>query len=150
MFNYLRFRWKLRNMERWQRKTSASYSKDMAAARKRGATRDELQEIMGLAHDEDRTYDTDIYGLHTRYLLAEAHRLIVPVPSWEDGESWDEGFSNNLTKKGINDLRAAIRAEKKVRREQVLMWVPAATALTGLAGAAIGVIAAWFGFGTAK
>jgi hypothetical protein len=83
--------------------------------------------------------------------MAEANRLIVPTPDWQDKESWEEEDRRRyLNNKGINDLRTAIRAEKKLRREQILMWVPAMTAFTGLAGAAIGVIAAWFGFGPTK
>jgi 5-formyltetrahydrofolate cyclo-ligase len=151
MFEYLRFRRELMEIERWQRKADAKYKKDIAAARKRGAMRDEVLQIESLAQFEDRTADEDIQRAHTRYLWREAHRLFIPTPHHEDEESWEEvGNRQVLTRKGINDLRAAIRAEKKVRREQVLMWVPAATALTGLAGAAIGVIAAWFGFGTPK
>jgi hypothetical protein len=148
MLEYLRFRWRLAREERMRRKTNAKYQADLTAARARGAKRDEIQEIDSLAFFEDRTYDQDIHRLHTRYLLAEANKLIVPIADWDDEESWEEEDGRHyLTNKGINELRAAIRTEKKLRREQILMWVPAMTAFTGLAGATIGVIAAWFGFG---
>jgi hypothetical protein len=75
--------------ERWRRKASAKYRKDLAAARARGAKRDEIQEIP-FGFFEDRTYDQDIHRLHMRYLMAEANGLIVPTPDWQDKESWEE------------------------------------------------------------
>jgi hypothetical protein len=97
-------------------------------------------------------FDEEIYRIHTRYLFAEAHRLVIPTAHFHRKESWEDGptGARHLTLDAINELRSAIRAEKKVRREAFLMWVPAITALTGLAGAAIGLIFAWFGLESPK
>jgi hypothetical protein len=143
MIDYLRFRWELYREERWQRKTAAAYDKDIAAAKKRGEKHDKIYEIESLAHHEYTTFDEEITRLHTRHLMTEAHRLIIPTPAWDDKESWEENEygPRALTRKGLNDLRAAVRAEKKVRRETILMWVPVFTAATGLAGALIGLAA---------
>jgi hypothetical protein len=142
MLGYLRFRWKLWRNERWQRQTAAGYNRDIEAAKKRGDSHQKIYEIESIARHEDQTYDEDIHTLHTRYLFSEAHRLILPTPDWEDKALWedDEYAPRRLNRKGIAELRAAIRAETKVRREQFLMWIPAIGALTGLVGAAIGLV----------
>jgi hypothetical protein len=127
MFQYLRFRWRLWEVDRRRRRESAD---------------DEYDETI---------YTDEISRLHTIHLWGQANRLIVPIPAPGDKTAWEDRTDDlYLTPKGINDLRAAIRAEKKQRREAVLMWVPAISALTGLAGAAIGLVAAWFGGAPAK
>jgi hypothetical protein len=68
------------------------------------------------------------------------------MPDFSDSEMWEERSGHYwLSTKGIYGLKLSIRAEKKAKREAILMWVPAITALTGLFGALIGVLAAWFG-----
>jgi hypothetical protein len=49
-----------------------------------------------------------------------------------------------LSRAGINELRSAIRAEKKARVERFLMWAPG---ITGILGAAIGLAAILIGKG---
>jgi len=74
----------------------------------------------------------------TRYLLREANRLIIPTPPYNDKERWEEQWGYwHLTTKGINELRSAIRAEKKLKREAFLMWLPFFTTVTGMLGAAL-------------
>jgi hypothetical protein len=86
-------------------------------------------------------------ALYTGMLETEARRLHVPVPMrpWQTGrnEEWtrqDMTETWALTPEGIVRLRAAIRAEKRDRRESVLAWAPFVTAMTGLAGTVIGLI----------
>jgi hypothetical protein len=138
-------------VERSQSKTGKAYGRDIAVAKKRGDNRDELDSLMSQASHEYQTYEDEIHRLHTRYLWREANRLLLPVPEIDDKEAWEEEYGRrHLTRKGINDLRTAVRLEMKLRREAVLMWVPAITALTGLAGAAIGVLFTWFGLAPPK
>src|SRR3954468_1186471 len=112
MFQYLKFRWRLWQVDRRRRRESAD---------------DEFDET---------NYTDEINRLHTLHLRGEANRLILPLPAFGDKTAWENRTDDlYLTIKGINDLRAAIRAEKKQRREAILMWVPAISALTGLAGA---------------
>src|SRR5947209_20489083 len=117
MFEYLRFRRSLWELERRRRQASAE---------------DEYDESI---------YADEVSSLHTRYLWEEANRLIIPTPPPADMTAWDGRTDDlRLTLKGINDLRAAIRVEKKLRREEVLMWMPAIAALTGLAVASSGLM----------
>ena len=152
MFDYLVLRWKLAWLARGRRQVYAKFDREIAEARQRRAKRDEIRAIEENRHHERREFDEEVYELHTRYLFAEANRLIIPTAEFHAEEAWEEGPTGkrHLILPKINQLRALIRAEKKAGREQFLMWVPAITALTGLAGAAIGVIAAWFGFGSPK
>jgi hypothetical protein len=122
-----------------------------AAAKRRGASEEEIRQLgAGEVYDQG-SYEDAVRSLHTGHLWQEANRLIVPTPPPADETAWDwQQDDLRLTDKGINDLRAAIRAEKKLRREVVLMWVPAISALTGLAGAAIGLVVTWFGAGSPK
>jgi hypothetical protein len=144
MLEHLRFRWGLWRIERARQNTSAAYDKDIAEAKKRGDKQDEIYDLENVANHEDNTYAEEIYRLHTRYLWREANRLIVPTPASDDKKAWEDVWGHrHLTHKGINDLRAAIRVEKKLRREQFLMWLPAVVALIGLAGALTGLISVW-------
>jgi hypothetical protein len=152
MFAYLQFRWKLWRVERWRKDAAAKFDKEIVDARKRGAKGNEIYEIESNAHHEDRMLDEDVYRLHTRYLFAEAHRLVIPTAKFHEKESWEDGptGARHLTLAAINELRAAIRTEKKVRRELLLIWVPAIAGLTGLAGALTGLVSIWFGSGSTK
>lgn len=147
MFAYLRFRWKLGRLERWRKDTAAKSEKEMAAARRRHAKGDEIYEIESNAHYEDRMYDEEVYRLHTRYLFSEAHRLVISTAKFHEKESWEDGptGARHLTLAALNELRAVIREEKKVRRELLLMWVPAIAGLTGLVGALTGLVSILFG-----
>lgn len=141
MFDYLRFRWKLWRVERWRRATEAKYDKELKEARERKATWKELHEIEERAFWEGRVYDEDVWELHTRYLFAEANRLVIPTAEYHAPEAWEEGRTGRyLSLKSLNELRATVRAEKKVRREAWLMWVPLITTLTGLGGVIVGVL----------
>jgi hypothetical protein len=141
MFDYLRFWWKLRRVERWRRGTEAKYDKELKEARQRKAMGTELHEIGERAFWENRVYDEEVWQLHTRYLFAEANRLVIPTAEYHAPEAWEEGGTGRyLTLKSLNELRAAVRAEKKFRREAWLTWVPLITALTGLCGVIVGVL----------
>jgi hypothetical protein len=72
------------------------------------------------------------------YLISEAYRLFIPLPDWDKQDKVGSGdtVKHVLTRDAINELRSAIRAEKKARVEQFLMWVPG---IVGILGAAIGL-----------
>jgi hypothetical protein len=63
---------------------------------------------------------TDIQRAKTSQLLKTADRLGLPIPPYDDHESWDttsSKFNGFLTAKAQTQLRQAIRQEKKERRE---------------------------------
>ncbi len=105
----------------------------------------DVNEIGGLysqASYEDMECTDEIQELNTRYLITEAEKLIIPVPSREKNSGfWEESRitgSDHLTTKGIAELRSAIRKESRERKAAILIWV---TALIGLVGAVSGLIA---------
>jgi hypothetical protein len=144
MFDYLRFRIRVRRLEKLIR----THRK---AAKRRVVWGDDWRKAIKEAEEswkeKEESFRNIIYSIHTDYLRSEAHRLVVPMPDQTDDTVWRRACPEGkpefeyLTAKGINDLRAAIRAEKKVRREHLLMWLPMVVALTGLIGAATGLAA---------
>ena len=141
MIGYWELRWRLWRIERWRRRGQRKLRKTLEEARKRKATGQEIYEIEETAFWDERELDEDVYFLHTRYLMAEAARLVLPMAKYHTKESWEEGRSARYLKEDVlNELRTLVRAENKVRRENWLMWVPLFTALTGLGGVVIGVL----------
>jgi len=85
-------------------------------------------------------------------LIKEADELHLPRPDYGANGKWEE---NNppittgyvLTPEAMVELRAAVRNEKRARRETVEWWVKIIggfiTIVTGLVGALIGLISVW-------
>ena len=83
--------------------------------------------------------------MQSDYLILEATRLMIPLPDQKDERMWikvEEQYV--LTPKAINDLRAAICAEKTARVQLFMIWVPG---VTGLIGALIGLASVFQGTG---
>ena len=125
-----------------------AYAKDIHAARKSGHD----AKVLSLMDDhrfELRLDDEEEDEQLTRYLVRQARRLYVPTPPVrkEDGsesEYWYEGsltFRRFLTPKGVAVLREEIRKERKARHELKSVWLPWLSAVTGILGAATGLVA---------
>ena len=144
MFDYLRFRWKLGQLERDLRQTDNKYEADIKAARQRKASADDVDSIEHAQMSEHFLFRDEIQTLHSRYLSTQASRLIIPRPPLGDETMWEkDGLDRHiLSEAGINHLRAAIRAERKARLELFLMWVPG---VVGILGALIGLVAMLIG-----
>ncbi|MGC1349165.1 MAG: hypothetical protein WA858_05240 [Xanthobacteraceae bacterium] len=143
MFDYLRFRWKLGQLERELRQNEKHYETKLKTAKQRKASADELHLIQDEGAGEYFHFRDEIRKLHSRYLHTQASRLLIPRPSLNDETMWEhEGPFVYLTEHGINHLRATIRAERKARVELFLMWVPG---VVGILGALIGLVAILFG-----
>ena len=148
MFDYLRAKRELQSLNKSVTRTSAAYKKELEAARKEKKSRDEIYGIQQSEYQECRIYLDEIDQINTRLLCAQANRLGVPVPT--DEGSWDESNiigGRALTTKAFAELRTAMRKEQNERwaywelRLKVLAAV--FTAVTGAAGALIGLIAIW-------
>jgi hypothetical protein len=109
------------------------------AAKARGASQEEIDEITGGSDAPVMRYR--VRRAMSDYLLAEADRLLVPLPDEDDEAMWtveSEGVGTPvLTRAGINAVRAAIRAEKKASSERFLMMT---SGLVGLIGAVTGLV----------
>lgn len=97
--------------------------------------------------DEEQEY-------YSKKLLKKARDLRVMVPPYYEGskltDDYEEGRLSGriyLSLKGEHAVRAAIREEEEHRAKQRGRWVPYIAALTGLAGAVTGLIAAIDKFG---
>lgn len=133
----------------WQRTLlDRAYAKDIAAARK---SKDE-KKAQSLEHEHRfqlDMHDEEEDAYLTKTLLAKARRLHVPVPHLynEDktiSEHWYEGHHTGrwcLSTSGIAALREEIRRELKARHEARTHWIVWLSALTGVVGAATGLVA---------
>jgi hypothetical protein len=146
MFGIVRFRYQLWKFERQGRSLSKAYDSDREKARRRGATADEMRSINESEMDELGMNHEQIMDAHTKRLTEIGYRLMIPVPSaWDtqDADKWEDGklVYKYLSKKGLAELRASIRAERKARWELVVMWVPLFTLVVGLIGTVTGLVA---------
>jgi hypothetical protein len=144
MFDYCRFRWKLWRNERMRRAADGEYERKLRELRARKAPESEIDELSSGAMTDDYELDDEVHELHTDYLLAQSRRLMLERPDWKDEERWTQGIvtgRRHLTKKGISELRAAIRSERKAARETLLMWVPGITGILGLIVALVAILA---------
>ena len=123
----------------WQRTLLSKKLKDKE--RVESLERDHRFEIN--LHDEEE----DAYL--TKTLLSKARKLRVPVPhryneDKTESEHWYEGNYTGrwyLTTRGFAALREEIRHEVKARHESRAQWVIWPSTLTGVIGAATGLIA---------
>lgn len=133
----------------WQRALlDRAYSKDISAARKLK----DSEEVENL--ERDHRFEIDLHDEEedahlTKKLLSKARQLRVPVPhryneDKTESEDWYEGNYTGrwyLTTRGFSSLREEIRREIKARHESRAQWVVWLSALTGVIGAATGLIA---------
>jgi hypothetical protein len=135
MLELLIYRRKLRKLRTTIKRTRRAYSADMVKA-PTIEEKDEVERDMAL---EILAYQDQIDYLQSRHLLAKAYAYNIPIPNKEHWEG--RGSQRYLTTEGYNRLRSALRAEQKARWETRLVWVPLITALTGLGGVIVAVMA---------
>jgi hypothetical protein len=131
-------RLRLYRLERRLERVERDYHKRYEDRKRKGIGKPE--DDYGL--QPDWMFDTgflseEIENLFTNSLISEARRLRVPVPPRDENEWWTRqqytrGWT--LTEEGIARIRAAVRLERKERREAILAWAPLVSALTGLIG----------------
>ena len=86
----------------------------------------------------------DIDSLISRRIIRRANGLDLPIPPYSDKEAWERNRATGayyLTAKGRADLRSLSRKEKRERFEYWARWI---VLLTGLIGAATGLVAVLF------
>jgi hypothetical protein len=140
MFDYLKLRWKLWKLARLWEGIEGANAQRREEAKKRGTDRDELNDIEQYAAQDWWQHQDDVRAAHSRFLVAKASEMILPIPKFDDKTMWkdDPMGRTTLTELGINTLRSAVRAERKARLEMFLMWVPG---VVGILGTLIGLAA---------
>jgi hypothetical protein len=127
-------------LQRKRRRLRDSYEADLQVARARRDW-DELNSIGSELSFETGLIEDDIAVLESRYLLAEAERLLVPRPKFIDGETYvrsEHTEKYHLTPETMVKLRRVVREERSARSHLALTWV---AALTGVVGALTGLAA---------
>lgn len=120
MFKYLWFKSDLKKPFNQKEKIQRGYSKDIRKARQEKKTRDEIDETISVEMVQE-----EIGILITNYLRANANRLLVPLPEYDDEKMWTKcdkiSQQKVLSTRVINTTKSAIRKEHKERFELILM-----------------------------
>jgi hypothetical protein len=104
------------------------------------------EELMAEWANEGDMAEDRIDGVLSDRLVKSAQRLDVPTPPFpiagqeREREFWSRNYSNGsyqLTREGRVFLRDAVRKEKRERFDSKVRWI---APLTGIIGAAIGLI----------
>ena len=142
MIDYFKFHYSLTKFFRKRSKTVRFYQNEISKLRKNKAVNDELQSWYAEQRMEVDIIDYEIECLTTSYYMNVARRKFIEIPEWADKEAWVESSLDPnrrvLSNKAISDLRSKIIKYKKERNEQFISLI---TALTGLAGVVLGILA---------
>ncbi len=134
--NYLKYRLELRKQKKHAEELRKKAPEDCEQNQENGAFNDYFHQMEG--SEQWRAL------IQTEYFIREAERLLVPIPEYSDKTmysrvEWDDHPDEPyyLTELGLKTLKAAVRDEKKHRRDIAAFWMSAST---GLIGATIGLI----------
>ena len=136
MLDGMKYRWRLRKLERQLNEIQRTYAKH-----RKGLSGEELVQLRAEEGSEADPVLEKIDVLTTRRFCQIANRLMVPLPDRSDEDLWEEspyGLGKVLTSKGIWELKKLIRQERRESREGFLWWL---AALTGIVGAITGLVA---------
>lgn len=132
--HYFSIRKALRHRDRRRR----DFERDIKIAREKKDF-DQVESLRNYQHMELRFADEEIDIDNSDYLIALAHRYLVPLPqgeeSWEKSEAFGRGY---LSRKGAAQVRADIRAEKKAMWDY---WQARVTLSLALIGSIFGILA---------
>ncbi len=146
MMNGLIFQYRLRRLRASKRSVTREYRRKYEEAKKIGETEasDALEQTIHNREMELSLIDDEISQLVTSRLLSLAEDNLIPTPPLNfvsPNAAWEQSILKrhyHLTTAAAADLRAAIRKEQRERSELFFKWL---SGLTGLVGAAIGLIA---------
>jgi hypothetical protein len=131
---------KIRKLEKCRTDVAKKYRGEIEAHKKAGASRDQIRNLESIASFEDRTLSDQIEAIRTRALVNRAYCYNLPVPSRDEEEAWEPDW-HYLHPAHFAKLRTTIREEEKARREQILAWIPLISALTGIGGVIVAILA---------
>jgi uncharacterized protein YciW len=120
------------------RKQSSIVSRAFEADLAKAKTSEERERLEYEQYFELSEYDETIQTIHTKRLLADARQLFIHVADlkWETGR-WGSRY---LDEESLSKLHQAVKAQKDVSRDYRIRFI---SALTGIIGALIGLLAIW-------
>lgn len=133
-FNFLQRFFPIWALRRQSNIVSRAFEADLARAN----NSEERERLEYEQYSELSEYDEAIQAIHTKRLLADARQLFVHVPDlkWETGK-WGSRY---LDEESLAKLYQAVKAQKDVSRDYRIRFI---SALTGIIGALIGLLAIW-------
>ena len=120
------------------RRQSNIVSREFEAELRKARTFEERERLEYEQYFELSEYDEAIQAIHSKTLLADARELFVYIPDlkWETGQ----GGSRYLNEESLSKLHQAVKTQKDSIRDYRIRFL---SALTGIVGALIGLLAIW-------
>lgn len=134
IFNFLQRFFPIWSLKRQSSVVSRAFETDIRQAK----TSEEREELEYGRYFELSEYDEAIQAIHSKRLTAEARELFVYIPDlqWETGK-WGNRY---LTEESLSRLHHAVKPQKDSIRDYRIRII---SALTGVIGALIGLLAIW-------
>jgi len=131
-FNFLQRYFPIWSLRKQSRIVSRAFEADLRIAKTSG----DRERLEYEQYSELSVYDEAIQAIHTKRLLTDARELFVFVPDlkWETGQ-WGNRY---LNEESLSRLHQAVKAQKDSIRDYRIRF---ASALTGIIGALIGLLA---------
>lgn len=120
------------------RRQSEIVSRAFEADLRKAKSTEERERLEYEQYFELSEYDEAIQAIHTKRKLADARELFVHIPDlkWETGQ-WGSRY---LNEESLSKLHQAIKSQKDSIRDYRIRFI---SALTGIIGALIGLLAIW-------
>jgi hypothetical protein len=145
MFDWLRYRYRLSQLQRERREIRVRYEDEVRIAKQQNKSEEDISQLWVSTDKNLEEQQVQIFLIETNYLVSKSERLLIALPRIDedqiDNEKWRWSprlGQYYLTPEGMTEVRAAIRADKKERSEVARSWLPG---LTGLIGVLIGLLA---------
>ena len=134
MWDEISHHYKLRELQKEQKRANDSDSNRIEEARKAGPDHYDLDELRHDARTNDLYLDDQIRALQSCYLMKQAERYLLPTPPFDkESGNWEESDVTvrwRLTLPAQAALRSAIYDYKKVRRERIQSWLVVMSGIT--------------------
>ena len=140
MWLYLKNKKEIYKLNKAIDKLSKKHTKELREARKNKVQQDTIYEMRNFHSHEYFEYYDEIRAIKTNILRRKANKYNIPMPDYSDDEVW----CTNMYGERYLEQEAEYKLSKQIRqdfKERLEIWIPIITALTGLIGVFIGLIA---------
>jgi hypothetical protein len=142
MFYEISYQFRLWQLQGRQRSVEDANSRQLGLLRRPPRDANSIAAAESEAMFDHQEFEGAIDQLQSQYVIHQIRKYHLPYPETADWEE-EEGpfYYRRLKRVAIVRLRGAIRFEQKERWERSARWLPVLTALTGVLGAVIGIVA---------